>query len=423
VLTKTTALGGAERLLMNTLPHLDRGAFDYRFAALDDGGPLASACREAGLPFAALPHPRALDPRNAAALRFACAREGVDLIHAHLPLMGALARLAVRGLRTRVVYTEHSIQGCYQPASRWLNAATYGWQAQVVAVSEEVRRSAAGIGRRARSGAAVVPNGVDFERLDEGAACRPDPLPREPRGAFRVLVPASLIWQKGHDVLVDAIEALRASPFPPLQLWLAGDGPERPALEERIEAAGLGREIHLLGNRSDVFALMARADLVALPSRVEGHPLALLEALALGRPAIATRVGGVGEIVRPDETGLLIPPGDPAALAAALQRLRRDPALRRRMGAAAARDARARFDVRRTVSAVEALYQRCLGAVKPAPVGILSFIRPTPNPDGGQTHETIDQPDPARRPGHGTDGVRGDRRRRGRSLQELRPNQ
>jgi glycosyltransferase involved in cell wall biosynthesis len=101
---------------------------------------------------------------------------------------------------------------------------------------------------------------------------------------------------------------------------------------------------------------------VVLPSRQEGHPLALLEALALGRPVVACAVGGVPEIVVPGRTGLLVPPEDPAALAAALERLRRDPGLRARLGASAARDARARFDVRRSVAAVEALYRRVLAS-------------------------------------------------------------
>jgi glycosyltransferase involved in cell wall biosynthesis len=177
-------MGGAERLLMNALPYLDREQFEYRFAALDQHGPLSMACREAGFPLQVLPRPALLDPRNALALRRWLGRDRIDLVHAHLPLVGALARVASRGLATRVVYTEHNTQECYRPASRWLNALTYGWQQSVVAVSEEVRRSAeSSIGARARDRTAVVPNGVDFEGLDRDAAAAPLPFPgctREP---------------------------------------------------------------------------------------------------------------------------------------------------------------------------------------------------------------------------------------------------
>jgi glycosyltransferase involved in cell wall biosynthesis len=368
ILTRTTALGGAERLLANALPYLDRARFDYRLAALDDGGPLARACHAAELPFQVLPRSSPLDPRNALALRRLLAREHIDLVHAHLPLTGALARAASRGLGVRVVYTEHNVQSRYRAPSRWLNAATYGWQERVVAVSEGVRASAeAGIGRAARERLVVIPNGVDFERLDHEAAERPGPgLPRRPRGALVVLVPATLAWRKGQDVLLSALERLRDGSHPPIEAWLAGDGPDGPALAARVAAGPLAGSVHLLGRREDVFALMRVADVVALPSRHEGHPLALLEALALARPVVATRVGGVPEIVTDGVSGFLVPPEDPTALARALACLRRDPALRRRFGEAGARDARRRFDVRRTVAALEDVYASCL---RPKPRG------------------------------------------------------
>ncbi len=384
VLTRTSALGGAERMLMNALPYLDRERFDYRFAALDAAGPLAVACREAGLPFRALSGRHVLDPRNPIALRRLLARERIDLLHAHLPLTGALARAAARGLPVRVVYTEHSVQEHYRVPSRWANAATYGWQSRVVAVSEGVRSSAVRrIGAPARDLTRVVPNGVDFERLDREAAARPYPPPPPcPRGAVRVLVPARLATVKGHDLLLDALEALAERPFPPLQVWLAGDGPRREALAARVAAGALAGRVHLLGARRDVFALMRAADVVALPSRHEGHPLALLEALALGRPVLATRVGGVPEIVREGETGLLVPPGDPEALAEGLDRLRADAGLRGRLGAAAARDARSRFDVRHAVAAIEGIYAQCLADAKPARRGAASDRARGPHASG-----------------------------------------
>jgi glycosyltransferase involved in cell wall biosynthesis len=272
--------------------------------------------------------------------------------------VGALARVAGRGVAP-VVYTEHNVPGGYRRASRWLNAATWRWQAGVVAVSEAVGRG--GPAGRARGALApvVIPNGLDLGALDREAAAPPGPLPPAPAGALRVLVPATLARRKGQDVLLDALGRL-APVGRRFAVWLAGEGPAREALRRRTQRLGLEAAVHLLGRRTDVLALALAADCVVLPSRQEGHPLALLEALALGRPVLACAVGGVPEIVDPGRTGLLVPPEDPAALAAALERLRRDPALRARLGAAAARAARARFDVRRSVAAVEALYRRVL---------------------------------------------------------------
>jgi glycosyltransferase involved in cell wall biosynthesis len=366
VLTKTAALGGAERLLVNALPYLDREAYDYRVAVLQPDGPLAEACVRSRIPFAALPHTSALDPRNAWALRGWLEREQIDVLHAHLPLPGALARVAARGLATRVIYTEHNLQEMYRRPSQLLNAATYGWQTRVVAVSASVRDSAAArIGARAARRITVVPNGIDLTALDAEAVGDPNPpLPMGEPHAFRVLVPATLAPRKGQDVLLDAVER-GAFGATPIHVWLTGEGSDRRAIEARIRRAPLRGRIHLLGARRDIFRIMRRADVVALPSRFEGHPLALLEAMALGRPVLATRVGGVPEIVEHGRTGLLVPPDDPVALAAALGTLQREPALRARLGAAASARVRASFDVRETVTALESLYRGCLGATPP----------------------------------------------------------
>jgi len=360
VLLKTTALGGAERLVWNTLPHLDRESFRYGFAAFDGAGPLARACAEAGHPFRALP--RAGDPRALLALRRMLRRERIDLVHAHLPVPACAARLAARGLPTRVVYTEHTTQDVYRAPSRALNAWTYGWQEAVVAVAGCVRASAeARIGRAARERIAVVANGVDLEVLEAEAsrALRPEPPRRA--GAFHVLVPASLVPVKGHADLLAALARLPEE-GPPVEVWLAGDGPLRETLALRARAPVGPARVHLLGQRRDVFALMRAADAVALPSRAEGLPLAVLEALALGRPLVATAVGGIPEVVADGETGRLAAARDPDALARALDALRRDPGLRARLGRAAARAARARFDVRDTVRKVEEVYRRALAA-------------------------------------------------------------
>jgi glycosyltransferase involved in cell wall biosynthesis len=364
VLTKTTALGGAERLLMNALPHLDQERFDYRLAALDDSGPLAQAWRARGLPverIAAGPRSRP-GPRTLLALRRALTLERIDLVHAHLPLPGALARVATRGLPTRLVYTEHNTLDMYRPVTRWLNAATYGWQNAVIAVSERVRESALRhVGRRALRRSQVIANGIDPDELDRAAAREPDPAPPALLGeAFRVLVPATLEYRKGQDLLIEAVATLAASPRAPVHVWLAGEGILRSVLETQARRRSVAERIHFLGPRSDVFALMRCADLVTLPSRFEGHPLALLEAMALGKAVVASAVGGVPETVRHGETGLLVARDDVRGLARALAQLRDDSALRMRLGREAAREVRARFHVRFTVAALEDLYRRCL---------------------------------------------------------------
>jgi glycosyltransferase involved in cell wall biosynthesis len=143
---------------------------------------------------------------------------------------------------------------------------------------------------------------------------------------------------------------------------LAGDGPLRPRLEELARSLGLAERVLFLGHRDDVPALLASCDLFVLPSLYEGLPLSLLEAMASGRPAIATDVPGSNEVVHHAESGLLVPRADPLALADAIRRLLADPAAAERL----ARAGRARvdrdFSVERMVRGVEAVYDQLLAS-------------------------------------------------------------
>ncbi|MEM7409154.1 MAG: glycosyltransferase [Myxococcota bacterium] len=374
ILLKTTELGGAERLILNSLPYLDRRRFDYGFAAHDEEGPVARALAAAALPFEKLP-PTSRPARATRALRRWLRAEQADVLHAHLPVPGTLARIASRGLPTRVVYTEHTTQDVYRPASRWLNAASYRWQDAVVAVSDRVRASALReVGDRWGSRISVIPNGVDFAALEASARQAPNPRPIARRGAVTLLVPASLQRVKGHDVLLAALGELGEGV--PFDVWLAGDGPERDAIERAARRLPANIRVSLLGHRSDVFGLMRIADLVVLPSRHEGLPLALLEAQALGRPVVASAVGGVPEVVTSGEDGWLVRGGDALALARALSLLANDPPLRERLGREAAARARRQHDIRDTVEALENLYCEVTGARIEAPQSPLRLVRP-----------------------------------------------
>ncbi|HSM61642.1 MAG TPA: glycosyltransferase family 4 protein [Longimicrobiales bacterium] len=173
------------------------------------------------------------------------------------------------------------------------------------------------------------------------------------------LAMGSLVTRKGFDVLLHAAAACGR---PDLVLWIAGEGPERAGLERL--AADLGVRARLLGQREDVPELLAAADLVVMPSRREGLGVAALEAMAAGRPLIASRVGGLGEAVEHERSGLLVPPGDVAGLAGALDRLAADPELRARLGAGGEERVRRTFLAERMVGAYETLYREVLAEVR-----------------------------------------------------------
>jgi glycosyltransferase involved in cell wall biosynthesis len=175
-----------------------------------------------------------------------------------------------------------------------------------------------------------------------------------------VLSAASLVRRKGLDLLLEAFA--RTAPGRDTVLWLAGDGPERTALETRAARPDLAGRVRFLGRTAAVADLLAAADLVAMPSRAEGLGIAALEAMASGRPVLATRVGGLGEAVVDGRTGLLVPPEDVAALEAGLRRLIDDPGLRARLGAGGAEHVRAHFLPDRMVEAYELLYRGLLAS-------------------------------------------------------------
>jgi glycosyltransferase involved in cell wall biosynthesis len=126
---------------------------------------------------------------------------------------------------------------------------------------------------------------------------------------------------------------------------IVGEGPDRPALEAEIERLGIGDRVRLLGERRDVPELLGAADVFVLSSRSEGLPVSVLEAMVAGLPVVASRVGGVGELVEDEETGLLVAPGNPDELSTALERVLGDRELRRRLGAAGRERVERHFDL------------------------------------------------------------------------------
>jgi glycosyltransferase involved in cell wall biosynthesis len=143
-----------------------------------------------------------------------------------------------------------------------------------------------------------------------------------------------LVYQKGHEYLIEAMPRILAR-FPSVRVLICGDGPLRGELQSHIDRMHLQEPVKLLGNRNDIDRFLQSADIFVLPSRWEGLPVALLEAMGMGLPVVATQVEGVDEVLERDTDGLLVPPEDAMALGEALLRLIASAALRRNMGAAA----------------------------------------------------------------------------------------
>jgi glycosyltransferase involved in cell wall biosynthesis len=353
-LLRNLGLGGAERLSLEIMRFMP--SVDVRLVAVHLGnGELGPVLREKGI------RPRILasepfDPRWVARLRRVIRETRPDLVHAHLPIPGIGARLSALGTSVPIVYTEHSVWSSYHPMTRWANAATLGLNDRVIAVSDEVKRSilSSPVGAHWRDRVITISNGIDLDQVRADAAASVGDISPGSYGSLMSWVRP----EKGPDVLIEAAARLKI-PFPERRCVIVGDGALLAEIRRRGDELGLGVTLQLVGRRMDARAIMRHLDIVVLPSRVEGLPLVLLEAMALGRPIVASAVGGVPQVVRDGDTALLVPPGDPVALAAAIERILRDPLLAQTLGRAAAAVAEG-WSIKRTAEGYLAVYDEVL---------------------------------------------------------------
>ena len=357
VLTKGLGRGGTERLIVGAARLLDRTRFDLEVAYLlpwKDAfvGDVAAT----GTPAVCLDAPRPTSLAWLPRLRRLVREHNIDVVHTHMPLPAALARMALPGRHPAFLHTEHNMWGRYRLPTRWANAATYRRNARVIAVSDGVAASI-----RSRVSVEVVVHGTDPTLARTGPAARA--TARElldlDAGVPVVGTVGNFTAKKDQATLIRAVAALPAGGRPPV-LVLVGLGPREDDLRVLARRLGLADRVVFAGSRDDVFALLPAFDVFVLSSRFEGLPIALLEAMASGVAPVVTRVGGIPEVVGDGVDGLLVEPGDPGGLAAALARVLGDDDLRHAIGARA----RARagdFDLADAVRRTEAIYLRAAG--------------------------------------------------------------
>ena len=359
IVIKGLGRGGAEQLLLSGVPYLDTASYRYQFAyLLPWKDSLVPELTGAGFAVHCLEGARG--PGWAGRLRALVRREGIGLVHVHSPVAAAGVR-AVAGRRTRVVYTEHNLWDRYHPATWAANLATFPRNDHVFAVSETVRQSI-----RYPGPLRLLPM-PPLETLHHGLDPAALPIPGRdgvraelgiPEDAPVVGSVANFKAAKDHATLLRAAAQVRQA-IPSVRFVLVGQGPLEAETRRLAGQLGLDQTVVFAGFRTDATRLMAGFDAFALSSTYEGLPIALIEAMAVGCPAVVTRVGGTPEVVTDGVHGFLVPPRDPAALAAGLTRLLGDRALRDGLGEAAA--ARAQdFDIRTAVRRMEQVYARLL---------------------------------------------------------------
>jgi glycosyltransferase involved in cell wall biosynthesis len=359
--------GGVEEVVLGLLQRLDPSQFRLSLAAppglLQDLGPDLAGVSLDTLEVEAESW---LNLRSINRLRVFMRRIRPDVVNPHLFRSTAVAAPIARAVGIRgVVETYHGREAWRQGPIRGGFVADR-FIARLVTRVIAVSRGAAdflvaGKGYPADK-VVVIPNGRDLTRFVPGR--HRDEVRKElgiDRGAPVVGVVGRLETQKGHVFLLDAWpEIMRA--HPDARLLLVGEGSLRDALSAQAHRRGVADSVVFTGFRADVPRILDAIDVLALPSLHEGMPLTVIEAAAAGRPVVATAVDGTPEVVLEGQTGRLVPPADPPALARALQALLADPDEAARMGREARRWARERFDIDVHVEATARVYREVAGA-------------------------------------------------------------
>jgi sugar transferase (PEP-CTERM/EpsH1 system associated) len=354
--------GGLERVVLDLIREGQRLGQRASVLCLERPGLLASAAKDLGCDLLCADKPPGLRPNTICKVRRLLAGLRPDVLHTHQ--VGALAYAGPAAWRAGVPVVLHTEHGKHYDGSRrrrWLARWAARYAGHFCCVSRDIADTVVALGIVLRSKVRVVANGIDTERFRR---------PRDRAGLRRSLgVPpdAPVIGTVGRlneikrqDVLLGAFARARQA-LPDAHLVLVGDGPLRPSLETLADRLGIRPVVHFTGFQAEPEAYLQVMDLFALTSRSEGMPLAVLEAWAAGTPVVSSRVGGIPELIREGETGLLFEPGNEAALAGILQRFFTNSELAGQLRIAGQHEVQSRFSLEQMARAYQRLYQELLG--------------------------------------------------------------
>ena len=352
-------VGGAERHVVDLAVALSRREYEVTVAC-SVAGDLSESLEEANVPVRS-PLDQLVKRRVSAgyarALRRLAKEERFDLVHAHVYASAAAAAIATVGTGVPLVVTEHTEAVWRGRRARLVTRWFCRRASRVIAVSDAVKRRLVKQDDVPPEKIAVIPNAVPANP-DSGSGT--PPLRDELRDRPLVGVLARLQPEKGVATFLKA-GAHVAKVVPQACFIVVGDGPLRTELEVLVRRLCMEQNVRFLGFRSDPRALIELLEVLVVPSLTEGAPLVVLEAMAAGVPIVASAVGGIPDQIRHEGEGLLVPPGDPAALGDAVLKLLRDPGLARRMGASGCRKATTVFSHAEMMARTEDVYRATLG--------------------------------------------------------------
>ena len=366
VLDSPTDQGGAERFALGLVTHLPRDRFEPWVCSTRFATPEASeSLADAGVSHISLRRTGKLDVYRLGGLAMLLRLGRFDIIHAHMfgsnvwgTVLGKLCNVPV------IIAHEHNWSYSGELMRRTIDRHVIArYATRFVAVSESNRTRMIELEGIPAEKVLVLPTAYIPHRVTEPTDIRAE-LGLAPDARI-IGVVATLRVEKALEVMISAAAQVIQT-FPDAHLVIAGDGPQRESLEAQVTSMGLTGHVHFLGERRDVTPLLQTVDVGALSSDWEGMPLFVLECMATGTPVVATNVGGLPEIVEDDRTGLLVPPRDPAALAAAISALLADPE-RGRLLAATAAERMDDFTIETVAHRFADLYEQLVSDAAPEP--------------------------------------------------------
>ena len=367
----TGTSGGAQEHLFSLVTRIDQTRYDVSVVALSAGSAVRKLQR-AGIPVLLIDEHD--DAIAVGALAAHLVEIRADVVHAHMYRAETVATRAVLALaeighrRPYLVSTIHSSRVRSNEDQQVLRDLTPHMD-HLIAVSEAIRHKLVDE-ERTTVPVSLIYNGVDLERYDNQEACctLPEEYGMEP-GSQIVGVVARLEAEKGHPTLLEAWpQVLRA--VPDAYLLIVGEGSRRDALEAQARELRIAHRVVFTGRRDDVPAVTAALDVAVLPSYREAQGLTILEAMALSRPVVASNVGGIPEMIEDGVTGMLVPPHDAGALAAAITRLLVDHPYADTLARAGHDMVHDRFCIELMVGAIETIYDEGARVVRPSEVAV-----------------------------------------------------
>lgn len=368
LLVPQLGIGGAETHVVHLLERLDRSAFSVSLCVLKPGAPdWDERARRSAESFLILGFRMRNLPLSIVRLARHLGRERIDVLHCHLSLADSIGRIAGAMARVPVIVTtEHGKHLWKSKAHLLLERALMRVTDLRICVSRDIMEIRMRSEGTPADKLALIPNGVDVAAMRATRRPRADVMAEFGWGPDNRLALAvgRLVPAKHFAALAEAMSLLRER-APDLRCLIVGEGRSEDDVREAVARWRVADRVVLAGPRRDVPDLLAAADVFVLTSIREGLPVSLLEAMAAEKAIVATGVGGVPDAVTDGESGVLVPPMDPAAVADAMARVLGDPGLRRSLGRAAARVVEERFSldgmVRRVGEAYRTLYDRKKG--------------------------------------------------------------